>query len=472
MSDGVLPAESTSWWSRPCGGREVVQLALPLVLSSLSWTILTFIDRMFLMRWSQDALAASFPAALLWWTLLCCPLGICMYANTFVSQYFGAHQLHRIGPIVWQAVWIGLLATPLIMAPMFFADAIFAAAGHAQSVREGEVVYFQILCYGSAAMLMSQALSAFYSGQGKTWVVMLVDIASVVVNIVLDYLWIFGHAGFPAMGIEGAAWATFVAIGLKVVIYLILLSRPAHRLEFRSLQMRFSWPQCRRLLEYGGPAGLQMFLEVAGFTVFVFLVGSLGVPELAATNLAFNVSSLAFMPVLGLSTAVSILVGQQLGRDEPDLAARGTWTSLWLAAAYMLIVSAMYVLLPNLFLFGFFDGSSPEADREVHAMAVVLLRYVAAYNLFDAMNLVFVSAIKGAGDTRFVFFVSLAMALLLAAGTWIARTYFDAGLDLCWQLVTVWVWALGAIYLARFLRGQWRSMRVIELEVKQAAASA
>ena len=93
-----------NWWRRPCGGREVLRLAMPLVLSSLSWTLLTFIDRMFLMWWSPDALAASFPAALLWWTLICCPLGICMYANTFVSQYDGAGQREHIGPAVWQAV--------------------------------------------------------------------------------------------------------------------------------------------------------------------------------------------------------------------------------------------------------------------------------------------------------------------------------------------------------------------------------
>ncbi len=464
MTDSILASQDDSWWSRPCGGREVSRLALPLVLSSLSWTVLTFIDRMFLMRWSQDALAASFPAALLWWTLLCCPLGMCMYASTFVSQYFGAGQHQRIGPVVWQAIWIALIATPITMLPMLFADEIFAAAGHAPSVRTGEVIYFRILCLSSPAMLVSHAMSAFYTGQGKTWVVMLIDVGSVVVNIVLDYAWIFGHGGFPEMGIEGAAWATFVAIWLKVLVFLLLLSGARNRSGFGSMRAAFHWPLCRRLLQFGGPAGLQMLLEVAGFTVFVFLVGSLGVRELAATNLAFNISSLAFMPVLGLSTAVAILVGQQLGCNQPDLAARGTWTSMWLAAIYMVVVSTLYVVVPDWFLYGFFSSESPDANEEVRALAVVLLRYVAAYNLFDALNLVFVSAIKGAGDTRFVFGVSLVMALLLAFATWAALEVFDAGLHLCWQLVTLWVWALGAIYLARFLRGHWRNMRVIERE--------
>ncbi len=129
MPGGRVRALVVHWWSRRCGGREVLRLALPLMLSSLSWTLLTFIDRMFLTWWSPDAMAASFPAAMLWWTLLCCPLGICMYANTFVSQHSGAGQLREIGPIVWQAIWMAMVATPLVMLPMLFADAIFAAVG-------------------------------------------------------------------------------------------------------------------------------------------------------------------------------------------------------------------------------------------------------------------------------------------------------------------------------------------------------
>jgi MATE family multidrug resistance protein len=311
-------------------------------------------------------------------------------------------------------------------------------------------------------MLVANALSCFYSGQGKTRIVMLVDMVSVVVNIVLDYLWIFGHAGFPAAGIAGAAWATCVAVAVKLAVYLLLLLRARNRRVYGSWDWAFHWPLCRRLLKFGGPAGLQMLLEVAGFTVFVFLVGSLGVEQLAATNLAFNVSSLAFMPVFGLATAVSILVGQQLGRDAPDLAARGTWIGLALGIWYMAVVSALYVLLPDLFLFGFFSAETATRHGQVRAIAVVLLRYVAAYNLFDAMNMVFMSAIKGAGDTRFIFGASWIMAVLLAVGTWVAMKFLGAGLHGCWTLVTVWICLLGVIYGARFMQGKWRSMRVID----------
>ncbi len=370
------------------------------------------------MAWSQDALAASFPAALLWWSLICCPLGLCMYTGTFVSQYFGAGERRRIGAVVWQGVWIAVLASPVAMLPMLFADADLCRwPGIREQVRAWKWSYFRILCLGTPAMLVSSAFSCFYSGQGKTWIVMLVDMGSVLLNIVLDYAWIFGHAGFPAAGIAGGAWATFVAIAAKVVVYRGAVGSAGNRRWFGSLDWRFDWPLLRRLLKFGGPAGLQMLLEVAGFTVFVFLVGSLGVKELAATNLAFNVSSLAFMPVFGLSTAVSILVGQHLGRNDPDLAARGTWTSLWLAtglhAGCLDHVRPGARSVPVRVLRGRTHG---QWARKSERLPIVLLRYVAAYNLFDALNMVFVNAIKGAGDTRFVFVTSLLMAVAAGGG--------------------------------------------------------
>ena len=289
------------------------------------------------------------------------------------------------------------------MLPMFFADTDFCGwPATCANVRVQEVVYFRILCLSSGAMLVSHAMSTFYSGQGKTWVVMLVDCGSVLLNVVLDYLWIFGHAGFPAMGIEGGAWATFVAIGAKVLIYAILLARPHNVAKFGSLQWAFQWPLCKRILHFGGPAGLQMLLEVAGFTAFVFLVGRLGKQELAATNLAFNVSSLAFMPVFGLSTAVSILVGQQLGQNQPDLAARGTWTSVWLATIYMSSSRRSTFQFPICFCSASFPGPVRRTTRTCAPAPSCCCVMWPPTTSSMRLNLVFVNAIKGAGDTRFV----------------------------------------------------------------------
>jgi MATE family multidrug resistance protein len=170
------------------------------------------------------------------------------------------------------------------------------------------------------------------------------------------------------------------------------------------------------------------------------------------------------MPVWGIGLGVSVLVGQHLGEDRDDLAARATWTSLCFAVGYIGVLAALFLLTPWLFLDVFFaHNSAPRPEQAaVYAMAKVLLRFVAAYCLLDAMNMVFVSAIKGAGDTRFVLNVSIVMAGMLALLSWLTIEVWELGVYACWTVVTVWVWAMGVVFCLRFLQGSWRSMRVIE----------
>ncbi len=440
----------------------MLRLALPLIVSATSWTLMQFIDRMFLLWDSQEALAASLPSAMVWWMMLCFPLGICSYVNTFVSQYHGAGRPDRIGPAVWQGVWIGLFATPLVMATGLFANEFFVWIGHSHTVARLEAVYYQVLCWCIGSMLLSAALETFFTGRGETRIVMIVNIMAAFINIGLDYLWIFGRGGFPALGIEGAGWATVVAHWFKTAAYVVLFLSPHGRRVFGAGRFRLEPALLRRLLRFGGPSGLQLLLEIAGFTCFIMLMGRLGEFELAASTLAFNISSLAFMPMLGLGVAVSILVGQHLGENRDDLAARATWSSLLLALAYVTVISALYVLAPGVLMLGHLAGAANGA--ELRQTAIVLLRFVAAYNLFDALQIIFVNAIKGAGDTRFVLLVSIAMSLALIVVGYAVVDVLGYGLYACWWVITLWLWVVGGVYAARFLQGYWRHMRVIEPE--------
>jgi MATE family multidrug resistance protein len=457
--------QSDTWWGRPSGGREVLRVALPLVISSLSWTVMTFVDRMFLNWVSGTVMAAAFTGSIAWFALICLPLGICSYANTFVAQYDGARQPRRIGLVMWQAVWIALGFTPIVLAAMPLAPALFRLAGHDPEVCAFEVQYFRILCAGAPAMLAAQAGASFYSGRGQTWVVMVVDAAAAVLNLALDYCWIFGYLGFPEWGLAGAAWATVVSMWVKACVYVALPMQRRHRAEFGTLRgARFDWELVRRILYFGGPSGFQMLLDVTGFTVFILLVGRLGTVEAEATSMAFSISSLAFMPIYGLHLAVSVLVGERLGENRDKLAARATFTTLQLSWIYMLAISLVYVLAPGVFLRGFFpDGIAASPERAaVEELAVLLLQFVAAYNLLDATQMVFVGALKGAGDTPFVLRASLLLTALLAGLSWLCVEHWRTGIVGCWLLVTLWVWLAAAIYLVRFLQGKWRRMRVIE----------
>ena len=453
-----------NWWRRPCGGRDVVILALPLVISTMSFTVMTFIDRMFLTWYSINDVAAAMPAGMLQFTLISFPLGVATYVNTFVAQYEGAGRPRQIGPVVWQGIWIGLIAIPLLLLTAPLAHVYFQHAGHDPEVVVEELAYYDVLIFGSGAIILAGTLSSFFTGRGATLVVMAVDSTAAALNAVLAYLWIFGHAGFPSGGIAGAGAATVCAEWFRVVCYAAIMLLPRYRAYRLASGWRWNAALLRRLWTFGAPGGLQWFVECGSFTLFITLVGGLGTISQAGTMLAFNVNSVAWVPMMGMGLAVSTMVGQQLGANRPNMAARATWTALLLAMTYMCTMSLFYVSVPGLFLMGHAAGMSPEQFEPLRDVIVVLLRFVAVYCLFDALNVVFMSAIRGAGDTRFVFWTSLGTSLLPLSLAWLGIHYLGQGLLWCWTLITLWVCSAGFIYLARFLQGKWRTMRVIEPE--------
>lgn len=452
-----------AWWQSPGGGREVFQIALPLVISTSSWTLMYFIDRVFLGWYDPDTLAASLPAGMLSFVLVCFFLGVASYVNTFVAQYHGARHPERIGLAVWQGVWVGVITVPVALLAIPLAPAVFALVGHAPHLQALEVRYFQLLQFGLCAMVFSSALSSFFTGRGKVRTVMIVDILAALVNVVLDYAWILGKWGFPAMGIEGAAYATVAAHWFQAGLFFMLFLRPSHRAVFGTLSgLRFDPDLFRRLLRYGCPSGVQVLLDVSAFTIFVMFIGRLGPLELTVTNVAFNINNLGFIPMLGVGIAATTLVGQRLGENRPDLAARSTWSAFGLATCYVAFIGSLYLFAPDLLLMIHGAQMDPARYAELRDTGAMLLRFVALYCLFDTMIIVFVGALKGAGDTRFILFTSLTQSTLLALASWFAIEWFRWGLFSAWAIITLTIMVVGCVYMLRFVQGKWRDMRVIE----------
>ncbi len=470
----------TSWWARPCGGREVVQLAFPLVVSTISWTLMNFIDRTFLTWFDKDAMAAAMPAGAVSFSAICLPMGVASYVGTFVAQYNGSKQYHKMGLIVWQGVWLAVAAVPLFFLLHQLAPALFSGVGHPEGIANYEIVYFRALQFGAPAVVIAAATSGFFSGREETSVIMKVDASTSLLNVVLDYLWIFGYFGFPQMGIVGAALATVVSSWIRVFIYLALMfrrdrdsvdvaestDRSANEITGQfgvRADCRFDWPMMTRLIRYGGPNGLQMFIEMSAFSAYLLLVGTLGTTELAATTLAFNVNQIAFVPLLGLGFAVSILVGNQIGKQRPDLASRATFTTLTIALGYGLVMAALYWLVPGAFLVLHELGADAEEFAEIRDMTVILLRFVAVYCIVDAGLIVFASAIKGAGDTKFVLIAAMIMSPIPVILGWIGIHRWNWTINHFWVLITIWIFAQGLVYFGRFMQGKWRTMKVVEL---------
>ena len=216
MREEVVEEEGKSRWNGPGGYREVLNLAVPMILSFGSWSLMHFVDRMYLSWYDRDALAAALPAGILSFTLGTFFLGTAGYVNTFVAQYVGAGRPKRVGASVWQGIHFSVVSGLLLMGLIPAAPWIFDGVGHEPAVQVGEVVYFQVLCIGWIPMLVMPAVSSFFSGRGDTRTVMWVNVLAASTNILLDYCLIFGSLGFPEMGIRGAAWATVLAHCLGV----------------------------------------------------------------------------------------------------------------------------------------------------------------------------------------------------------------------------------------------------------------
>ena len=200
--------------------------------------------------------------------------------------------------------------------------------GHTAALQALEVSYLRCLCFAALPMLIMAAVNGFFSGRGRTWTVLVVEAFGTAVNVALALVLIFGRLGFPELGIKGAGMATAIGSAASALLALVLLLRPEYRVEFNTLR---GWRPERilfnRLMVYGGPAGLQVCLDVLVFHVFVQLVGRLGEAATGATTLTVRLNMVAFLPMLGMGQAVSILVGQRLGANRADLAQRSVFTA-------------------------------------------------------------------------------------------------------------------------------------------------
>jgi MATE family multidrug resistance protein len=446
---------------------------MPLILSMGSLAIMLFVDRMFLTWYSTEAVAASMPAGMLNFALTTLFIGTAGYTSTFVAQYQGARQYQRIGPIVWQGIYISLIGGALILALVPFAGAFFRFVGHEAAIRENEIVYFRILCLGATPAIASAAVAGFFSGRGRTWPVMWVNVITTAINAVMDYVLIFGHWGFPELGMTGAATATIISSLAQIFIYLALLARPEYKLLYNTLAgWRFEPALFTRLVRFGLPSGIQFFLDMIGFSIFILFMGRLGAESLAAINIAMNASTLAFLPMIGVGIAISVLVGQSLGQDRVDLAERSVYSGAHIAFIYMATAATLFVLVPDIFLKPFAAQADAERFSDIRPIAIVALRFVAIVSLFDTLNIVFSSALKGAGDTRYIMFMALMVtSVAFVVPSYVALVLLGTGILAGWSILTVYVIFLGLAFYHRYRGGKWKSMRVIEPHVSASVVS-
>lgn len=449
------------------------RVSAPIIVAMASFTLMQFCDRVFLARYGSVELRAALPGGILAFTLTSFFQALAGYSGTFVAQYHGARRKKECGRATAQGLWLGLLTWPVGLALIPLGFWLLSAAGHPADVLVAEKTYLGILMTGCGFWSMTNAVSGFFSGRGDTSTPMRASLVANLTNIALDYALIFGHWGFPEWGIAGAAVATVVSSALGLVLLLVLYFRERFREEYATwtglrLDLRLMGP----LLRFGMPAALQTLQDVGSFAFFVVLLGRLPEADMAASNIAFSINNVAFMPLLGMGMATTIVVGQYQGARNPKTAERAGLTAMKLAWAYMGITALTFLLFPKLY-FSLFTGDSPGM---VSLSAVLdkgrwLLVMMSIWGMLDAINLVVGGALKGAGDTRFVLLCStLATWFIWIPGELVLLLWLDAGLIAAWLWMTVFISALAGGFWLRFRRGRWKTIEMIPCDSPVAEA--
>ena len=455
---------NNNWWTRPCGGFDVLRQAIPLIISCGAISLMNFTDRIFLMWLQDDSMTASWHGGMLFWAAVSIPVAIGAFVTTFVAQYHGSGNYHRIGRIVWQGIWFGLATMPILLLLYEPFAQVFVWFRHEGKLLELERTYYFYMLLGSAAVISGEAAASFFRGQGKMRIEMWNNLFCVLLNVPLTYCFIFGKLGLPAWGLTGAVIVTVSCLWLRFLIYLMLMFVQDYKSnKFHVLNgMCLDRPLMRRLLYYGFPAGLYTSFDTITFTAFVMMIGGLGQVQRDASTIAFTLNSFTYIPLNGIGIVVSSMVGNQLGKNRPDLARRATITALMIGCAYAGFFGIIFLAAPDLFLLPFvlFGG-----DTGIHDLSVILLRFVALYLFFDTCAVIFMSALRGAGDTIFIAWAVGILAPLLPILCAVGIYCFDLGVIWCWTVLTFIVLGYCLAFWLRYRSKIWESMRVIEREI-------
>jgi multidrug resistance protein, MATE family len=448
----------------------MLKLAGPIVITTISFTLLQFVDRIMVSRLGTAALAAVLPAGFTASIPAACVMGVFAGLGTFVSQCFGRGQKKECTSYFWQAVYMGVAFSLVIMAICWpLAPAIFRSFGHEPEVVALEVIYFRIMLFGNISVVFVWAGVQFFMGIHRPLLSMYAALIAQVVNLIMNYALIFGKFGFPAMGIAGSAWGTVIGITVGGGIRMATFLSGDFRTEFASSRMLK--PNLRKmadLLKVGLPAGVELALSagVWGATLF-WLVGRFGKEAQAATSAALACTNLSTMPIEGIKTALSVAVGKSIGEDKDLTAVKQTRLCLRLALMYMGLVGLSFLLFGRTFM------RLWSSDDKVIQIGVAVLIFAAVYQLFYASRTVYSGALRGAGDTVWLAVFALGAAAILALGGFvIIKVFPNYGSLGPWAAATLSIIAAGLANRTRFKSGKWRqidlfSRRPVELEMTE-----
>lgn len=427
VPDSGHAAEAPRARSWPDEIRALIKLAGPLVFTQLAQMAIMTTDVILLGRLSTDALAAAAIGNTVYFFCWLVGSGPAMAVSPMVAQLLGARPGDRVGVrrVVRMGLWsAGLTAAPLLPL-LIFAGPLLAHLGQEPRLAEGAGRFTAMLCFGLPFALAFGSLRNFVTALNRPTAALWVTVASIVWNGFAGWVLIFGNLGAPRLGIVGAGIATSSSaiFGVAALALAIRLTPELHRVRILRRAHRPRRPELGELFRLGVPIGVTMLFEAMLFNSMTLVIGTFGAAALAGHQIALNVASFTFMIPLGLGIAASVRVGRFAGAGDLPGARRAGLVAMAVALGFIL-PCAVGLALFGREVAGLYVAGRSAHDLRVIAFAGVFLQVAAAFQVFDALQVVAAQALRGLKDAR---------APMILAGV----SYWLAGAPVCLYLAFV-----------------------------------
>jgi len=383
--------------------RDLLTLALPIMIGQLATTAMSFVDAVMAGRVSPQDLAAVGLGNSIWIPVYLLMTGTLLATTPKVAQRYGAGQHAEIGPLVRQALWlalsVGLIASGLLLS----AEPILQVMKVDPQLVAPSMGYLQGIAFGFPGVALYYVLRCYSDALGRTRPSMVIGLSGLLLNIPLNYVLIYGHFGLPALGGVGCGWAS------GIVMWFMALSMaawtrwaPAYAMSRVLVRVdKPQWPVIKRLVGVGLPIGIAVFAESSIFAVIALLIGSLGPTVVAGHQIALNISSLLFMIPYSLGMAVTVRVGQAVGAGLPRQARFAALVGLGAALVFACFSASLILLMREPI------ASIYTPDTAVIQIAAMLIVYAALYQFSDAIQVIAAGALRGYQDTRVTMILTL-----------------------------------------------------------------
>ena len=408
----------------------MVRLAVPVVVAELGWIAMGIVDIAMVGRLGPEAIGAVGVGSVLFFAVVVFGIGALLGLDPLVAQAYGAGRLDECHRWLFHGIGLSLmLAVPLTLTTAAVV-ATLDRWGLDPDVQRLTAPYFSKIVWSILPLLLYTAFRRYLQALGVVTPIMAALVSANLINVLVNWLLIFGNLGAPRLGVDGAAWATCVSrVYLALFLLLAVLRHDhQHRTGLWHVRRRLELHCLRRLGALGLPAAVQVSLEVGVFAAVTALAGRLAPTTLAAHQIVLNVASLTFMVPLGVGSAGAVRVGQAVGRLDAPGARHAGWAALTLGGGFMSCAAVVFVLAPHAIL-GLFT-----TDATVIRIGVSLLLVAAVFQLFDGLQGVATGVLRGLGDTRTPMFWNL-------AGHWFV------GLPVGYLLCFVWGWGVIGLWV-------------------------